>query len=306
MVRFSLLMPVYNTEKYVRQAIESVLSQTFTNYELIVIDDGSTDGSVEVLKSYGTRIKLIQQCNQGPEVARNKAAALAQGEYLMMLDSDDLLLPHAMATYDRIIRAFDSPPLVLGRQTYIRNNQTVPSEANVSHPVEVIRYQDFFAKDKSLGILSGKIVIRKSVFEEVGGYRNSTPQTWANDDQNLILKVGTYGPCIAVQKPYTWIYRQHETNSVRNTKAITDGLSFLLRSERQGQYPGGRERRLDRYAMLGGLCSNWAVRSCWGQGHRKMALQIFWMTAPMICAAIWKKALRCFCKPVQPIVLPEG
>src|ERR1700694_305757 len=89
-VRFSILMPVYNREKYVRQAVESILSQTFTNFEVFAIDDGSTDGSAEILKSFGNRIKLIQQYNQGPEVARNAGAALAQGEYLAFLDSGDL------------------------------------------------------------------------------------------------------------------------------------------------------------------------------------------------------------------------
>jgi glycosyltransferase involved in cell wall biosynthesis len=99
-IRFSVLMPAYNREKYVGQAIDSVLSQGFKDFELFVIDDGSTDKTLQVLESYGARIKLLRQNNQGPEVARNKAAALAQGEHLVLLDSDDLLLPGALATYD--------------------------------------------------------------------------------------------------------------------------------------------------------------------------------------------------------------
>ena len=91
--RFSVLMPAYNREKYVSQAIDSVLSQVFTDYELFVIDDGSTDKTLRVLESYRTRIKVLRQANQGPEVARNKAAALARGEYLVLLDSDDVFLP---------------------------------------------------------------------------------------------------------------------------------------------------------------------------------------------------------------------
>ena len=108
--RFSVVMPVYNRAKYLRQAIDSVLSQTFTDYELIAVDDGSTDDSPEILKSYGNRITVVRQPNQGPEVARNTGAALAQGEYLAFLDSDDIFSPHVLETYDRIIRAFDSPP----------------------------------------------------------------------------------------------------------------------------------------------------------------------------------------------------
>jgi cellulose synthase/poly-beta-1,6-N-acetylglucosamine synthase-like glycosyltransferase len=65
-VRFSVLLPVYNRENYVREAVDSVLNQTFTDFELLVIDDGSTDRSLEILKSYGSKLKLIQQRNQGP------------------------------------------------------------------------------------------------------------------------------------------------------------------------------------------------------------------------------------------------
>jgi glycosyltransferase involved in cell wall biosynthesis len=119
-VRFSILMPVYNREKYLRQAIDSVLAQTFTDYELIAVDDGSTDGSVELLESYGDQIKILKQHHQGPEVARNTAAAIAEGAYLVFLDSDDFLFPNALATYDQVIRNFDLPPLILGTMLFFQ------------------------------------------------------------------------------------------------------------------------------------------------------------------------------------------
>jgi glycosyltransferase involved in cell wall biosynthesis len=87
---FSVLIPTYNREQHVREAVESVLAQTWTGYELFVIDDGSTDGTQAMLAGYGSRIHLLQQENQGPEVARSMAAAQARGDYLVFLDSDDL------------------------------------------------------------------------------------------------------------------------------------------------------------------------------------------------------------------------
>ena len=306
-VRFSVLIPVYNREKYVRQAIDSVLSQTFTDHELLVVDDGSTDGSAEVLKSYGTRIKLIQQRNQGPEVARNAALASTQGEYLALLDSDDFLFPFALATYDQIIRTCDSPPVVIGSEIYYQDGQPIPAEALVSCPasVEVLRFQDCLSKTISLSNFNSKLVIRKSVVNEVGGFRNSTPQTWYNDDLHTMLMVGTYGPCIVVQKPYTVAYRQHEGNTIQNVKAITDGILLLARSERLGQYPGGSERRSDRYAVIGGRASNWALRYCWRGRHRKLALRLLLGTAPMVFAAVVKRSLRVFRKAARPVVIPE-
>ena len=305
MVRFSILMPVYNREKYVRQAVDSVLAQTFTDYEMFAIDDGSTDGSAELLKSYGSRIKFIQQRNQGPEVARNKAAASAQGEYLLLLDSDDFFFPHAFATYDRVIRAFDSPPLVLGAEIYYRDGQIVPPKAIVPSPVEVIKLKDYLSKRVSLTSQCSQLVIRKSAFDKVGGMRDSTPQNWHNDDMNLLLRLGTESPCIVIRKPSSFAYRLHSENSVKNVKAIADGLIELARLERQGHYPGGRERRSERYAIIGGRASTWALRYCWRGGQKKLALRLLLKTAPMIFAALWNKALRYFSKPAAPVVLPE-
>ena len=306
-VRFSVLIPVYNREKYVRQAIDSVLSQTFTDHELLVVDDGSTDGTAEVLKSYGTRIRLIRQRNQGPEVARNAALALAQGEYIAPLDSDDFLHPYALATYDQIIRTFNSPPVVMGSEDEYRDGEPIPAERLVSCPgkVAVFRFQDYISKTITHSSFMSTLVVRKSLLDEVGGFRNSTPQTFHNDDLNMTLMLGTYGPCIVVGRPILVAYRQHGGNSHHDVKGVADGILQLARSERQGQYPGGRERRWDRYAIIGGRASNWALRYCWWGGHRKLALQLLFGTAPMVFAAAWKKSLRYLRKPTQPIALPE-
>ncbi|MGD1154715.1 MAG: glycosyltransferase family 2 protein [Terriglobia bacterium] len=304
-VRFSVLIPVHNIEKYVRQTIDSVLSQAFTDYEVIVIDDGSTDQTPQVLESYGTRIKVVRQPNRGPEAARNKAAALAHGEYLAMLDHDDLLLPCALATYDRIIRTFDSPPLIIGSMKFFRDGQSIPAEAQASRPVEILRYPDYLSKDVPIGLSNSRLVIRKSVFDEVGGYGNRGVAAFPPDDFNLILKIGTYGPCLVVQKPYTVGYREHETNTIRNLKAVADGFLRLARFENQGRYPGGSERRWARYAILGGVASSYAISHCWRGGHRKLALRLLLGMAPMVFAAVWKKFLSYLRKPTQPIVLPE-
>jgi hypothetical protein len=121
-----------------------------------------------------------------------------------------------------------------------------------------------------------------------------------------MLKIGTYGPCIIVQKPCTVGYREHETNAIRNVKAMAHGLLGLARFENQGRYPGGRERRWDRCALIGGVATTWAVRYCWAGRQRKLALQLLAGTAPMVFAAVVKRALRIVRKPVPSLVLPEG
>lgn len=85
----SIVIPCYNRELYIKDAINSALAQTYDNIEIIVVDDGSTDNSVSVLSEYGNRIKLIQQTNKGVSAARNKGLSLASGDYVVFLDSDD-------------------------------------------------------------------------------------------------------------------------------------------------------------------------------------------------------------------------
>jgi glycosyltransferase involved in cell wall biosynthesis len=96
MVRCSVVIPAYNAERYLASAIRSVLSQTFTETEIIVVDDGSTDGTAEVVESFGDRVFAIHQHNSGPSVARNIGMKAASGEYIAFLDSDDLWMPRRL------------------------------------------------------------------------------------------------------------------------------------------------------------------------------------------------------------------
>jgi glycosyltransferase involved in cell wall biosynthesis len=92
-------MPVYNTERYVAEAVESILAQTFGDFEFIIIDDGSTDGSGAILKRYAkqdSRIRLISRPNTGISGARNEALGLARGELIAVMDSDDVALPERL------------------------------------------------------------------------------------------------------------------------------------------------------------------------------------------------------------------
>jgi glycosyltransferase involved in cell wall biosynthesis len=299
--RFSILMPVYNRQNYVGQAIDSVLAQTFKNYELFAIDDGSSDLSAAVLVSYGTRIKLLQQPNQGPEVARNKAAALAQGEYLVFFDSDDYLFPFALETLDKVISSFGTPTLLMGSMSRFQDGEGAPP-GPMDRTIRVIKYRDYLSKTKPVGTMC--IVVRKSVFDAVGGLRNSTPQTWYCDDNTLLLKVGTRGESILIDSPFISAYRQHGENSTKNTEAVANALIRLADSERHGDF-GGKERRADRYAYIGGRAAAWAFHYCWRAGHRRLALKLLSGTAPMVSMAMFRKFLRKFRPPAELIVL-EG
>ncbi len=99
--KVTVLTPVYNREQYIATAIESVLAQSFTDFELLLIDDGSTDGSAEILRSYTTdpRVRVVRnEQNLGIPQTRNRGIDLARGEYVAMLDSDDWAYPCRLET----------------------------------------------------------------------------------------------------------------------------------------------------------------------------------------------------------------
>ena len=109
MPEISVILPVFNSEEFVRKSIESVLAQTFEDFELIIVNDGSTDSSKEIIDSFkDDRIRLINQSNQGPGAARNNALKMAQGRYVMYLDSDDWFTSDALEVAYGEITKFDA------------------------------------------------------------------------------------------------------------------------------------------------------------------------------------------------------
>ena len=111
MVKISVIMPIYNSEKYLKEAIDSVLNQSFKDFELICINDGSTDNSPEILENYrkkDKRIKIINQKNQGLSAARNKGLKNSNGEYIYFIDSDDYISKNTLKELYQNARINDS------------------------------------------------------------------------------------------------------------------------------------------------------------------------------------------------------
>jgi len=296
-VRFSVLLPVHNRENYVRQAVDSVLNQTFSDFELLAVDDGSTDRSPEILKSYGNKLKFIQQRNQGPEIARNTAAALAQGEYLVYLDSDDVFLPFALETFDKVIRATDSPPLLLGSILFFREHS--PPQPAPPNTIEIFKFRNYASKTMSLS--SNSTIVRKSVFDAVGGgRRDTTPQTFHADDTYIQLKVGDYSPFVVINQPYTSLYRLHGENTSKNLEALANGILRLIGLDKRGEFG---KPSWNRYACLGGRAFAFAYRDCWRNGERELAFRLLLGAGFMVPIAICNLILRHFREPPEPIIL---
>ena len=303
MTRFSVVIASYNREKYIRQTIDSVLSQTFKDYEIIVVDDGSTDRTKDILQSYGALIKTIYQLNQGPEVAYKMGASSANGEYLAFLDSDDLFLSNTLATYDKIIKTLDSPPLIIGCIKRFWDGQNVPTNNESTDVIKILKYRDYLSKDVPMSTAQSIIVILKSVFEEVSGTRNSKANSYLfNSDSKLLLQAGTHGPCIFVRHPTTVAYRQHKTQISNKVGIMVQGVLDLIHMIQSGLYYGGNTRRFAKYVFLGGHVTQW-VKTAFKSHQCGLAIRLLISGWPMIAAAALRKLWFSLHKTSQLILL---
>lgn len=231
--RVSVIMPVYNGERFVGEALESIRRQNYEPLEIIIVDDGSTDKSAEIVAGYGSWIHYVHQENAGPAAARNRGLELAQGEFITFLDVDDLW-PDGKLTLqiERLIHDRDLD-IVLGRIQYVE----LPGAAR--------REISFESQDNTLtGILLGCGVYRKSVFKKVGKFDESFR---LGEDQDWFLRAREAKIPMVILKETTLIYRIHNSN-------LTQDFTF-----QKSQLGTVIKKSLERRRKLGlGALSRWS------------------------------------------------
>lgn len=243
---FSIIIPTFNRRDYLREALASVFKQQYTDYEVIVVDDGSTEDLSSVIDEYRERVRFIRQENAGPGVARNRGAQDARGEYLAFLDNDDVWLPWTLSAYVDAIEANRRPALLAGRLLYFTDESEMKSI--VSQAPVWQAYTDFYASGRhGLYCGSGQMVVRRDVFLDAGGF---TDRRINAEDHDFVMRMGTAPGFVRITQPMMIGYRQHRGSMTGNAAKTLEGIRYLLQQEREGRYPGGRERRSDRRRIL--------------------------------------------------------
>jgi len=186
MTKISVIIPCYNQEKYIAECLDSVLAQTFDDYEAIVIDDGSTDGSVKIIEEYlkkSDKIRLIKQINQGVVTARNNAIKRAKGKYIYPLDADDIVHPDALKRSFEAIESGKGDIISCKYRSFYKIDEiNLPKLTN-----------KFFTPSKFNMILrcciTNSSLFRKSDFEKCGGYDKAFDKGWEDYDLwlNMLL-----------------------------------------------------------------------------------------------------------------------
>ena len=242
-MRFSVIIPTHNRATLIAATIASVLAQP-DPCQVIVVDDGSTDRTADVVAGFGDRVTLLRQANRGPGTARNAGLALAAGEYAAFLDSDDLWLPWTAATYAGLIAAH-RPAFVAGKPLVFDGE--VPPAAE-PEPVTANAFPDYLASgDQWRWWGASSFVIRSDALRAAGGFTDE----WVNaEDADAALRVGVAGPFVQVTSPATFAWRRHGPSAMSATARTVAGINRLIDHERAGRYPGGPGRARDRRRII--------------------------------------------------------
>ncbi len=170
---FSVIIPLYNKEKYLKNTLNGVLSQTFADFEVVIVNDGSTDGSLDILETFSdSRLKIIHQENQGVSVARNKGMANAKADYFCFLDADDTWKPnHLQAFYDTINKFPDAKMYCNRYVTQISKNGFITNKF-IDIADDYQGYVTDFFKSSLINrvALTSAVCIHKDIFNEIGGF----------------------------------------------------------------------------------------------------------------------------------------
>jgi glycosyltransferase involved in cell wall biosynthesis len=211
-VKLSVIIASYNHEKYIEKTLKSIEEQTFQDFEIIIIDDGSPDGTVEAAKRANTRAKIIVQENQGVDAARNRGIEMAQGQYMCFIDSDDLEIPDR---FERQVKMLDSDPetgLVFADVLIIDSNDKVLNKMSEVYPVlpgdvavNIIKHYCF--------IPFATVMVRRDIFLHTGlfnAYRQAMGHTkW--------IEIAHLSKVAYDSKPLA-CWRKHTSNTSRATK----------------------------------------------------------------------------------------
>lgn len=242
------VIPAYNAARFVGAAIQSVLSQTYRDIEIIVVDDGSTDDTAVAVRPFADRVRYVRQDNSGVSVARNHGISLSRGEYVALLDADDEWEPEKITV--QVSALSDRPESVASftATTYV-------DERSGTSRVE--RCRD--ASDMTAALLvSSSVVgppsaalIRRRTLAKVGGF---DPLLSQSADWDMWLRLAEVGPFAIIDRPLVR-YRLHLTNMSRNARLLErDSLrvldKFFAAAERAARYSAPRSRSYANHYLI--------------------------------------------------------
>lgn len=249
---FSVVIPLYNKENFIAQTLSHVLSQRFQDFEVVIVNDGSTDKSLQVVQSFDDeRIKIYQQKNQGVSAARNFGIQQATGQYMALLDADDIWKNyHLQALYDAIQQYPDKGVYCTGYEIMLDKKGTIrPAVYNNYSPNDIEIVDDFFTKSTVNPILcSSVLAFTKDVFTVIGDFDTTLK---ASEDLDFFLRAATKFN-IVLNPRISVCYVKDSENNLSKGQYNSDSEIFLNRYKNIENNYHGLKKYLDvqRYSFV--------------------------------------------------------
>lgn len=274
---FSVIMPVYNGEKFVDNAIKSIFDQTFSKWELIIVNDGSTDGTERVLEKYknNEKVSIVTQKNCGVSVARNNGVKMAKYDYIAFLDADDVWLPKHLETLNELIGKYPNAGLYASfSKSELVNGGVIEECPFFENKPDDVLIEDFFEeyyKDKSVKIFTVVTTcVTKEAFYKTGGF----PVGCAiGEDLELTLKIAAYFP-VALTKRATGIYKRENSTATKD-KSFDPNWGFFERVEKIYEDEDVPKEKRENLKKVMQWFSMRRYRHYLIEGERKKAVEVY-------------------------------
>jgi glycosyltransferase involved in cell wall biosynthesis len=230
----SVIMPAYNAARLIAESIQSVIDQDYTHLEVIVVDDGSSDGTPEVAEQFGERVRVLRQKNAGPAAARNRGIAAAKGDFIAFLDADDVWLPGKIAMQVKYLQDHPDVGVVFGgfSRWYAEADgsfATPPTPINLNTSLKLVSehtgwiYKDILL-DSVICIITA--MVRRSVIDTVGAFDESLV---TGEDYDLWLRVSHQFRAAEIDRTLAY-YRINSSSTTNVPRKDNNEYKVLLKT----------------------------------------------------------------------------
>jgi glycosyltransferase involved in cell wall biosynthesis len=251
----SVVIPVYNGERFLRESLESVFAQTYQDYEIVCVDDGSKDVSLTILNDYRDRIKVVQQANTGQAGARNTGVKTGIGKYIAFLDQDDRWYPQKLERQVAILEANPEAAMVHCDMDWIDDTGHVTQQSVTSATRRST--QNGLTMTQLVGwdpnIYPSTMLVRRVAFDRIGGF---APELRCGEDIDLMLRLRQEGLFIFLEETGTQ-YRKHSTNFSGSGSDAMFRCSEKFFQKLKVRYAGDKRRQALLNRFLANVYSDW-------------------------------------------------
>lgn len=248
---FSVVIPLYNKENYILDTLNSVLSQDFHDFDIIIVDDGSIDNGLNKVKSIKSkRLKIFTQKNQGVSVARNKGISEAGGKYIALLDADDYWYPYHLSSLKQLIDLYPNAGLYGDRYEIKHQNKTTRlAEIPDYVKSEPLLFRDYFAESLADPMLwTSSCAFKKETFYQIGKFN---PELRTAQDLDFFVR-GALKFSVAYHPKVGMKYIKDSENNLAKSKFNNDRLQFISKYKTEEKENLSLKKYLDvnRYALV--------------------------------------------------------